>query len=156
MELVLLFIITAHLEVLYPMVKKKVNRMSHFYAKAVFFSATKSIAKLFHHRACPRIANNSWVLAVVVDLRSYAAVGNFCSLCQSRHAHTHVLAIKFVKDATKQMCQRMAQQGRWVTQSVQTLTGGMAGWDFFFFFFRHCRLGVAARNTFTRVGSLFT
>lgn len=100
MELVLLFIITAHLEVLYPMVKKKVNRMSCFYAKAVFFSATKSIAKLFHHRACPRIANNSWVLAVVVDLRSYAAVGQLlfpmskqtrthtcagCKVCKGRH-----------------------------------------------------------------------
>lgn len=91
MELVLLFIITAHLEVLYPMVKKKVNRMSCFYAKAVFFSATKSIAKLFHHRACPRIVNNSWVLAVVVDLRSYAAVGQLL-FPMSKQTCTHTCA----------------------------------------------------------------
>lgn len=56
MELVLLFIIRARLEVLYPMVKKKVNQMN----QKRYFSLPQSIAKLFHHRAGPRIANNSW------------------------------------------------------------------------------------------------
>lgn len=96
--------------------------------EAVFFSATK------HCRALPSLGlpkntEQQLVLAVVVDSQSYAPVGQLL-FSMSRHNNRqtpHVLAIKFVKHTTKQMCQRVAQQGRWVTQSVQMLTGGMAG-----------------------------
>lgn len=87
------------------MVKKKVNRMSHFEVQAVFFSATK------HCRALPSLdlpknTKQQLVLAVVVDLQNYAAVGPLL-FAMSRHNNRqtpHVLAIKFVKHTTKQMC----------------------------------------------------
>lgn len=36
-------------------------------------------------------------------------------------------AVRFVKHTAKQMCQRVAQQGRWVTQCGLMLTGGVTG-----------------------------
>jgi len=90
----------------------------------VFFSTTKH-CKALPSLGLPKNTEQQLVSAVVVDLQSYAAVGQLLLSMSKQTAH--VLAIKLAKHITKQMCQRVAQQGRWVTQSVQTLTGGKAG-----------------------------
>lgn len=94
----------------------------------MFFSATKH-CKALPSLGLPKNTEQQLVLAVVVDLQSYAAVGQLL-FSMSRHNNgqaPHVMAIKFVKHTTKQMCQSKLSRVRWVTQSVQMLTGGMAG-----------------------------
>lgn len=79
----------------------------------MFFSATKHCRAL-PSSGLPENTEQQLVLAVVVDSQSYAAVGQLL-FALSRHNNRqtpHVLAIKFVKHATKQMCQRVAQQGQ--------------------------------------------
>lgn len=79
----------------------------------MFFSATKH-CKALPSLGLPKNTKQQLVFAVVVDLQSYAAVGQLL-FSMSRHNNRqtpHVLAIKFVKHTTKQMCQRVAQQGQ--------------------------------------------
>lgn len=78
----------------------------------MFFSATKH-CKALPSSGLPKNTEQQLVLAVVVDSRSYAAVGRllFSSSRRNNRQTPHVLPIKFVKHTTKQMCQRVAQQG---------------------------------------------
>lgn len=78
----------------------------------MFFSATKH-CKALPSSGLPKNTEQQLVSAVVVDSRSYAAVGRllFPSSRRNNRQTPHVLPIKFVKHTTKQMCQRVAQQG---------------------------------------------